>query len=267
MTLTISCANDASVVSGPVLAMEDEDALPILIEQDDLLSIASDVDLADAGALVAENLAISAGAGVLVDNGDGTWTFTPAADDDTEVSFTFDVTDGDETVAATGVIDLLPVNDDPVGTVSISGVAQEASELAVLVSGLADADGLGMLNYQWFADDVAIVGATGLTFTPGQDEVGSILTVEVSYTDGRGTLESLLSAPSLAVLDAAYNFIEGTDASELITGNDGQDAIFALLGDDTLVGGLGGDSLSGGDGFDIVSYADAAERARVDFLN
>ncbi len=44
--------------------------------------------------LTATGLAISAGAGSLVDNGDGTWTYTPALNDDTSVSFSYTITDG-----------------------------------------------------------------------------------------------------------------------------------------------------------------------------
>ena len=40
----------------------------------------------DGPSLTAINLAISAGNGTLVDNGNGTWTYHPAANDDTSVT-------------------------------------------------------------------------------------------------------------------------------------------------------------------------------------
>ena len=55
----------------------------------------------DGAGLTATGLAISAGSGTLVDNGDGTWTYTPALNDDTAVSFSYTVTDGSLTAAGT----------------------------------------------------------------------------------------------------------------------------------------------------------------------
>ncbi len=52
--------------------------------------------------------------GTLVDNGDGTWTFTPQIDDDTEVSFTFDIIDDEDlVVSGSANLDILPINDAP----------------------------------------------------------------------------------------------------------------------------------------------------------
>ncbi|MFT7287326.1 MAG: hypothetical protein ACI87W_001439 [Halieaceae bacterium] len=59
--------------------------------------------------------------------------------------------------------------------------------------GLADADGLGTLNFQWLRDGAAIADATGQTYTAGRDDVGKPLSVRVSFTDNGGTAESLTS--------------------------------------------------------------------------
>ena len=47
------------------------------------------------------------GAGELVDNGDGTWTYTPALDDDSAVTFSYTVSDGALTAAGTATLDIL----------------------------------------------------------------------------------------------------------------------------------------------------------------
>ena len=47
-----------------------------------------------APSLTAASLTIATGGGSLVDNDDGTWTYTPALNDDTSVSFSYHVTDG-----------------------------------------------------------------------------------------------------------------------------------------------------------------------------
>src|SRR5437667_11290476 len=56
----------------------------------DALPISSDVEN---NALTASNLQIASGAGLLVDNGNGTWSYTPALNDDTSVSFSYTITD------------------------------------------------------------------------------------------------------------------------------------------------------------------------------
>ena len=87
-----------------------EDSGARLITQAELLANAADVD---GPALTATSLAISAGWVSLVDNGDGTWTYTPALNDDTSVSFSYTVTDGSLSVAGSATLDITPVNDAP----------------------------------------------------------------------------------------------------------------------------------------------------------
>ena len=89
-----------------------EDSGPRLITQAELLANPTDVD---GPGLTATGLAISSGSGTLVDNGDGTWTYTPALNDDTAVSFSYTVTDGSLTAAGTATLDITPVNDAPLG--------------------------------------------------------------------------------------------------------------------------------------------------------
>ena len=69
----------------------------------------------DGPALTAVNLAISSGKGQLVSNPGGTWTYNPAANDDTSVTFSYAVSDGIAApVATTASLDITPVNDAPV---------------------------------------------------------------------------------------------------------------------------------------------------------
>jgi hypothetical protein len=76
-TLDLTPADDAPTT--PVtLAPLAEDGGPRLITNAELVANATDVD---ADPLTATGLAIASGNGALVDNGNGTWTYTPAADD------------------------------------------------------------------------------------------------------------------------------------------------------------------------------------------
>jgi Ca2+-binding RTX toxin-like protein len=122
-------------------------------------------------------------------------------------------TDGNGNLyATTGVGALAPVlsgatasvtnvNDRPTGAVTITGTASQGMPLTAVTSGLADADGLGVLSYQWKANGVNIAGATGSTFTPNlQSQVGQKMSVTVSYTDLFLTKESKTSASTALVI-------------------------------------------------------------------
>ena len=82
---------------------------------------------------------------------------------------------------------------------TITGVAAEGEVLTADTSTLADADGLGALSYQWSRDGSPIDGATSITHTLTQEDVGAEITVEVSYTDGEGASESVTSAATSPV--------------------------------------------------------------------
>jgi Ca2+-binding RTX toxin-like protein len=95
------------------------------------------------------------------------------------------------------------VNDAATGGVTISGTPTQGQTLSASNT-LADVDGLGTIAYQWLADGIAIVGATGSTLLLGQAQVGMAITVRASTVDAGGTVESTLSSPSATVagLDA-----------------------------------------------------------------
>ncbi|WP_115935454.1 VCBS domain-containing protein [Aestuariispira insulae] len=119
VTITINGTNEAPVVSGPTeFSMAEDGAITITEAQ--LLANASDND-----ALSVENLA--ADGGTLTSNGDGTWTFEPADDFSGTINLTYDVSDGEESVAASGVIAVSGVADTPDLTVSL-GAGQSGGE-------------------------------------------------------------------------------------------------------------------------------------------
>jgi hypothetical protein len=57
---------------------------------------------------VATGLAITSGLGVLVDNHDGTWSYTPAHDDSSAAAFSYQVTYSTGTAAETATLDITP---------------------------------------------------------------------------------------------------------------------------------------------------------------
>ena len=119
---------------------------------------------------------------------------------------------GSTTVAITGV------NDDPVGTVAISGTATEYQTLTADTSGLSDPDGLGAFSYQWQSGG-ANVGTDSASYSLVASDIGNTITVTVSYTDAGGTPESVVSTPSAVVA----NTNDAPAGSVIITGTATED--------------------------------------------
>ena len=103
-----------------------------------------------------------------------------------------------EAVSSAATAAVANVNDAPSGSVTITGTPTQGQTLSATHS-LADVDGLGTIAYQWRADGIAIAGATGSTLVLGQAQVGKVITVAASYTDGGDTLEAVSSAATAAV--------------------------------------------------------------------
>ncbi len=117
------------------------------------------------------------------------------------ITVTVSYTDGygtEESVTSAATSAVTNVSHAPTGEVTISGTATE-DQILTASNTLADEDGLGTLSYQWNRDGVAIEGATSETYTLVQADVGETITATVSYTDGEGTVESVVSAPTAIV--------------------------------------------------------------------
>ena len=85
------------------------------------------------------------------------------------------------------------------GSIAFSGSAKQGETLHA-VSTLADADGLGPIEYSWLdAAGKSLGHGNSLLLT--QDLVGKQIRLAAEFTDGRGSRESALSNLSAAVLD------------------------------------------------------------------
>ena len=95
----------------------------------------------------------------------------------------------------------------PTGLPAISGTAEVGEELSASADDIADADGLENVTFtwQWLAndgtDDTEIADATGATHEVAPAEVGQTLKVRVTFTDDKGTEETLVSAATEVVVD------------------------------------------------------------------
>ena len=119
-----------------------------------------------------------------------------------QVSFTDDAGNVETlTSAATAAVAAKP-NSPATGAPTIDGTVQVGETLTANTSGVADADGLSNVQYeyQWLADDAEIAGATGSTYTLADSVEGKTVRVQASFTDDAGNDEALTSAPTDAVV-------------------------------------------------------------------
>ena len=131
--------------------------------------------------------------------------------------------------------DVININDPPLGSVMISGTAEENQVLSA-INNFNDEDGIGSLNYQWYADENAILGATGQYHTLTQSEVGKKIAVKVTYEDLEGTNEALWSDPTVDV----SNFDDPLIGTVTITGFPQEDGnLIADINDLTDDDGIG----------------------------
>ena len=99
-------------------------------------------------------------------------------------------------------------NTAPTGLPTISGTARVGETLTASASGISDADGLASatFSWQWVANDgtsdADIPGAAGSTYTLTSGEVGKTIKVRATFTDNRGTEETVLSDATAAVATA-----------------------------------------------------------------
>lgn len=153
--------------------------------------------------------------GSITNNNNGTYTYTPDADANGSDSFTITFSDGTVNVTETVNVTVNAVNDVPVNGPTITGTATEGQTLTAVTSSIYDADVPGSFSYQWLRDGSAISGATSSSYVLTSDDVGAAVSVTVSYTDGGGTSESIVSQPSATVVaaQALDDFVVNTSRS------------------------------------------------------
>jgi len=156
----------------------------------------------------------------------------------------------------------LPTNTPPQGVVTIEGQAFTGNILTVDPSDLSDEDGVGEFSYQWFRNNIPILGATDFSYAVQPEDIGSSLSASVSYTDLGGTDEAVTSGPVAVVLKPATggnDLIIGSPLEDTLVGEAGDDTLIGNQGNDVLAGGIGDDSIDGGEGNDRISGSDGSD--------
>ncbi|MDF5565517.1 cadherin-like domain-containing protein, partial [Vibrio parahaemolyticus] len=107
--LTVRPINDAPVPEDKTFEIEEDGTL--IFTDADLLTGATDIE---GDNLTVEGVSYDGGDGILTDNGNGTYTFAPNENFNGDVNFSFDVSDGTDTVSANIDVSVTPVDDAPV---------------------------------------------------------------------------------------------------------------------------------------------------------
>ena len=249
-----SASSNGSPVSFPAATLLANDSDP---DAGQTLSIAS-VD------------AVSANGGAIVNDGNGTWTYTPAAGFAGVDTFNYVLTDG--TASAIGVVSVTvtlppppPVNQVPV---AVNDAATTEAGGAVSIAVLAndsdpDGDVLTVSSTADFVGGSAVVAANGtVTFTPSPGfSGGGSFTYTISDGRGgsaRGSVTVTVNAPPPAapaglVLALGFNETAGT-----LTGDSSGAANHGTVREAQFVAGRFGNALSFDGVNDWVTVADSA---------
>lgn len=249
VNVTVNSVNDAPVVSAPVtLVSTVEDSGAITITNAQLIAHATDVDVGTV--LTATN--VSTNAGTLVDNEDGTWTLTPAANYNGTITLSYDVSDGTTTTAATATQVVTAVNDAAViggtltgsvteetaltatGTATSADVDNTANLFQSVAAGAASANGYGTY-------EVTTAGDWTYTLNNALEAVqtlneGDTLTDTITLTSEDGTTQTVTitingtnefnhqpvlvdDTQALTAIDEDSNGLPGTTVADLIAAN------------------------------------------------
>lgn len=155
-------------------------------------------------------------------------------------------------------------NREPTGLPVISNMTPRVGDtLFADVSTIDDADGIqpGSMSIQWQVLSgtgwTNIPGATNASFTVTLSQVNMAFRVVVSFIDGGGRVEQVVSGET-AVTGAILNgtngadLLVGTEGADIINGQGGDDVIYGLGGNDIIYGGGGNDTIHGGAGNDTI---------------
>ncbi|EPM7910613.1 tandem-95 repeat protein [Vibrio alginolyticus] len=208
--LKVEFVNDAPEAA-PIVADVDEDG-SILVTQEMLLENASDQDGDDLYATALESNDPNAS---IVDNGDGTFTVTPSQHFNGDIEFTYEVSDGELSVANEMTLTVNPVNDIPIVAPGMYHIEEDGSILFTqedLLSGAIDIDGddltVTSINYSGDEGTVTDNGDGTFSFVPEEHFSGDL---QFSFTVSDGTdeveqdinvhIEAVADAPDLVITD------------------------------------------------------------------
>ncbi|MFK4576642.1 cadherin-like domain-containing protein [Bradyrhizobium ottawaense] len=254
-SLMLAAVNDAPVAKPVTLAAGTED-VSYTISAATLLAGVTDVD---SSSLSITSVGVASGGGSIVNIGNGTWTYTPAAGYYGQVSFNYTASDGSLTATSTASLMLAAVNDAPVAKpVTLAAGTEDVSytiSAAALLAGVTDVDSssLSISSVSVASGGGSIVnnGNGTWTYTPAADYYGQ---VSFNYTASDGSLTALSTASlTIAATEppapvAAGRIVFGSSGNDVLTGSGASDLFVVSKGYGSDVvsdfqAGAGGDVL------------------------
>ncbi|MEA5532825.1 cadherin-like domain-containing protein [Crocosphaera sp. XPORK-15E] len=287
-SFNLEAVNDAPTGSAIAILANGTEDTNYTISANKLLEGFSDVD----GDILSIS-GLTANEGGLVDNQDGTWTFTPNTNYNGPVNLSYNVIDGNGgSVAADQSFQVLadvlgspPVaNDDTIATleekrVTVNVLANDTDlnndGLAISVFDSTSVNGgkialnaNGTLTYSPL-DDFTGVDSFTYKATDGQNQ-SNTATVNIFVLNKEkveSKVSTTLSDTQLNLqLDGKANIngtgnqwdnkLIGNKGSNILDGKSGNDYLDGKAGNDILLGGIGNDVLNGGDGNDVLNGGD-----------
>jgi len=205
----VAPVQDAPVVGSPSFATNEDTAITVTAA--DLLVGSTDVD---GDILSVSGVALSnPAAGSLVDNLNGTWTFTPTANWNGGLSLDYSVGDGTTTTTASAALTVNAINDNPVAvadtalTSEDTGMTISASALLANDSDL-DGDTLSLASVANAVNGTVALDVNGdVVFTPAANFNGTA-TFDYTATDGfGGTASSTVTVDVVAPASAVSSVL------------------------------------------------------------
>ncbi|MDR9826884.1 tandem-95 repeat protein, partial [Vibrio sp. FNV 38] len=134
--------------------------------------------------------------GILTDNGNGTYSFAPNENFNGDVEFSFDVSDGTDTVSANIDVSVTPIDDAPTVDGNLSYTVNEDGEITIsqeqLLSNVSDVEGDDLTASNLSVDgnaDVTVNDDGSFTITPDADWNGDI-DIRFDVSDGNNIVQA-----------------------------------------------------------------------------
>lgn len=226
VSVTVNAVNDDPVAVDDV-ASTDEDTAVIV----DLIGNDTDVD---GDPLTIGTVSVPADQGEVVDNGDGTVTFTPAPDFNGEATITYTVIDGnggeDEGQA---IVTVGAVNDGPVANDDTAEVDEDGSVDIPVLGNDTDLDGddLRVIEASSPDGEVTINPDGTITFAPAENFNGDT-TITYTITDDNGGTDTATVNVTVNPVNDAPVAVDDADTTPFDT-----PVTIDVLGNDTDVDG------------------------------
>ncbi|MEE1674786.1 VCBS domain-containing protein [Agarivorans aestuarii] len=217
LTAVVYGTNDAPTISTEAVLTSGVEDSNLIITSKELLANASDIDHNDQNLLTIENLQVNHGS--LIDNSDGTYTFTPDKNYNGQVHFTYDVQDAHGGIAHTGATTTLAeVNDAPTVTATTTAAVDLGTTAEDTAINFTDAQLLQFVGAQDVdtGDSLTISAITidptlgvfakqtdgSWLFTPAKDVSGSNIALTLQVSDGTTTTTAHGTIGITAVADS-----------------------------------------------------------------